>query len=139
MLDTTSLARLPLTDAEIIRRVAHRVRLARTAAGLSQERCGALVGVTFQQWQKYEKGANRIGPEKLARLAHATGRPVGFFYDDVIDADEDRADMVATLASDPAFHQLADIFTATEESRRPALLRSLRAFNDLVRETGRAA
>lgn len=139
MLNTNKLATIELTDAVIIKRVALRVRTARLAAALSQERCGELCGVTFQQWQKYEKGTNRIGPEKLARFARAVGRPVGFFYEDVIDASEERAGLVEALASDPAFHQLAGLFHAIDAARRPAFLRSLRAFNDLVADMGRAA
>ena len=64
------------------RRVGVRIRLQRTSIGMSQERLGELLGLTFQQVQKYEKGANRIGAGRLAAIAEALGVPVTYFFDD---------------------------------------------------------
>ena len=50
--------------------------------GLSQERLGELIGVTFQQIQKYERGANRISASRLYGLAEVLDVPVEFFFDD---------------------------------------------------------
>jgi transcriptional regulator with XRE-family HTH domain len=50
--------------------------------GMSQEKLGEHLGLTFQQVQKYEKGVNRIGASRLFDLAHVLGVPVQFFYDD---------------------------------------------------------
>ncbi len=50
--------------------------------GMSQEKLGELLGLTFQQVQKYEKGTNRIGASRLFDLARILGVPVQFFYDD---------------------------------------------------------
>ena len=63
--------------------VGHRVRLRRMLVGMSQERLGELLGLTFQQVQKYEKGVNRIGAGRLYELAGILGVPVSFFYEDV--------------------------------------------------------
>lgn len=63
--------------------VGARVRLRRMLIGMSQEKLGELLGVTFQQVQKYEKGVNRIGASRLFDLAHVLGVPVQFFYDDL--------------------------------------------------------
>ncbi len=63
--------------------VGHRVRLRRMLVGMSQERLGELLGLTFQQVQKYEKGINRIGAGRLYEMAGILGVPVSFFYEDV--------------------------------------------------------
>jgi transcriptional regulator with XRE-family HTH domain len=63
-------------------RVGHRVRLRRMLMGMSQERLGELLGLTFQQVQKYEKGVNRIGAGRLFEIASILGVPVSFFYED---------------------------------------------------------
>lgn len=67
-------------------RVGHRVRLRRMLMGMSQERLGELLGLTFQQVQKYEKGVNRIGAGRLFEIAGILGVPIGFFYEDAENA-----------------------------------------------------
>ncbi len=62
--------------------VGSRVRLQRMLLGVSQERLGERLGLTFQQIQKYEKGVNRIGASRLFDLAQVLGVPIQFFYDD---------------------------------------------------------
>lgn len=61
--------------------VGSRVRMRRMLAGISQEKLGDALGVTFQQVQKYEKGTNRIGASRLHQIAQVLGVPVSFFYD----------------------------------------------------------
>ena len=63
--------------------VGSRVRLRRNMLGLSQERLGEAIGLTFQQVQKYERGANRIGASRLHELSRVLDVPVSFFFDDV--------------------------------------------------------
>jgi len=63
--------------------VGQRVRMRRTLIGMSQERLGELLGLTFQQVQKYEKGMNRIGAGRLYEVAGILGVPIGFFYEEV--------------------------------------------------------
>jgi transcriptional regulator with XRE-family HTH domain len=62
--------------------VGSRVRLRRNMLGLSQEKLGEAIGLTFQQVQKYERGANRIGASRLMELSEVLDVPVSFFYDD---------------------------------------------------------
>lgn len=62
--------------------VGSRVRLRRNMLGLSQEKLGEAIGLTFQQVQKYERGANRIGASRLLELSRILDVPVSFFYDD---------------------------------------------------------
>jgi transcriptional regulator with XRE-family HTH domain len=57
--------------------VGHRIRIERTARGMSQSTLGRALGITFQQVQKYEKGANRVGAGRLTRIAKELGVPVG--------------------------------------------------------------
>src|SRR5215813_8439636 len=63
-------------DAEI----GQRVRALRLQRGLSQTELGNLISVTFQQVQKYEKGANRISAGRLQRIAEVLGVPVAHFF-----------------------------------------------------------
>jgi len=63
--------------------VGSRVRLRRTLLGLSQEKLGDAVGLTFQQIQKYERGANRIGASRLFQLSRILDVPISFFFDEM--------------------------------------------------------
>jgi transcriptional regulator with XRE-family HTH domain len=56
----------------------------RMLVGMSQEKLGDSLGLTFQQVQKYEKGANRIGASRLYQIARVLGVPIEFFYDGVL-------------------------------------------------------
>ncbi|MCK5275389.1 MAG: helix-turn-helix transcriptional regulator, partial [Alphaproteobacteria bacterium] len=63
--------------------VGSRVRLRRTLLGLSQEKLGEAVGLTFQQIQKYERGANRISASRMYALSRVLDVPVAFFFEDM--------------------------------------------------------
>lgn len=63
--------------------VGSRVRLRRTLLGMSQEKLGEAIGLTFQQVQKYERGANRIGSSRLFDLSRVLEVPVSFFFEDM--------------------------------------------------------
>jgi transcriptional regulator with XRE-family HTH domain len=63
--------------------VGNRVRIRRMLIGMSQERLGDLLGLTFQQVQKYEKGVNRIGAGRLYEVSRILGVPIDFFYEGV--------------------------------------------------------
>jgi transcriptional regulator with XRE-family HTH domain len=54
---------------------------------MSQEKLGELLGLTFQQVQKYEKGANRIGASRLFDISSILGVPVSYFFDDLPSTD----------------------------------------------------
>lgn len=62
--------------------VGSRVRLRRTMLGMSQEKLGDALGITFQQIQKYEKGTNRVGASRLQNIASILNVPVSFFFED---------------------------------------------------------
>jgi transcriptional regulator with XRE-family HTH domain len=63
--------------------VGSRVRLRRMLLGMSQEKLGEHLGLTFQQIQKYEKGINRIGASRLYDLSKVLSVPVQFFYEEL--------------------------------------------------------
>lgn len=77
----TSAAREAIDPIDL--HVGRRLKLRRALMGLSQERLGVLLGVTFQQIQKYERGANRIGAGRLWQLAQILGVPVSWFFDEL--------------------------------------------------------
>jgi transcriptional regulator with XRE-family HTH domain len=73
---STSAKRPNSTDAY----VGSRVRMRRKMIGLSQEKLGEQLGITFQQVQKYEKGANRIGASRLQTISQVLEVPIGYFF-----------------------------------------------------------
>jgi len=79
---------VPARDPPANRRVKHvdvligaKIRERRLELGLSQEKLGGLLGITFQQVQKYERGANRVGASRMVDVAHALGVPPSYFFD----------------------------------------------------------
>jgi transcriptional regulator with XRE-family HTH domain len=62
--------------------VGSRIRLRRNMLGMSQEKLGESLGITFQQIQKYEKGTNRVGASRLQAIASILNVPVAFFFED---------------------------------------------------------
>jgi transcriptional regulator with XRE-family HTH domain len=100
--------------------VGSRVRQARILAGISQEKLGAALGLTFQQVQKYEKGMNRIGASRLSQISLAVRQPIPWFYEGV---DTSKPSSLAA-PSDPCQQlgmtrrglELARAFTAIEDA-----------------------
>ena len=62
--------------------VGGRIRLRRNLLGMSQEKLGEQLGITFQQIQKYEKGTNRVGASRLQAIATILGVPVSYFFEE---------------------------------------------------------
>ncbi len=87
--------------------VGARVRLRRTLLGMSQEKLGEAIGLTFQQVQKYERGANRVGASGLYDLSRARDVPVSYFFEemgpDVARAAEARLGGMAEAAPSPSY------------------------------------
>jgi transcriptional regulator with XRE-family HTH domain len=77
--------RLPLprkkVPSPVDKHVGSRVRMRRMMLAMSQEKLGAALGLTFQQVQKYERGANRIGASRLQQLSHILQVPIAFFFE----------------------------------------------------------
>lgn len=76
--------------------VGKRLRQKRTILGMSQEALGNAIGVTFQQIQKYERGANRMGSSRLFDFSKILSVPVSYFFDDY--SDETGSTLVSGMA-----------------------------------------
>jgi transcriptional regulator with XRE-family HTH domain len=70
------------TPNPIDKHVGSRVRMRRVLIGMSQEKLGEALGITFQQIQKYEKGTNRIGASRMQQISTVMGVPVSYFFED---------------------------------------------------------
>lgn len=80
----SSRGRTPLGEPNPIDvHVGNRIRLRRTLLGMSQERLASLLGLTFQQVQKYERGMNRVGASRLWDISKVLEAPISFFYEDM--------------------------------------------------------
>lgn len=94
--------------------VGSRVRLRRMLLGISQEKLGERLGLTFQQVQKYEKGVNRIGASRLFDLSTVLGVPISFFYEDA-PANEARVQPVPGFAeAAPADSNILEFLSTRE-------------------------
>ncbi|HET7157087.1 MAG TPA: helix-turn-helix transcriptional regulator [Hyphomicrobiaceae bacterium] len=85
--------------------VGSRVRFRRMLLGMSQEKLGEKLGLTFQQVQKYEKGINRIGASRLFDLAQVLGVSVQFFYEEA-PASEPKQGTPDVFAEQPDEHSI---------------------------------
>jgi transcriptional regulator with XRE-family HTH domain len=79
--------------------VGARIRLRRRMQGVSQEKLADALGLTFQQVQKYERGANRVSASKLYEIAAALRAPVAYFFDGLADPTGDELDGVRVAAA----------------------------------------
>jgi transcriptional regulator with XRE-family HTH domain len=87
--------------------------MTRTARGMSQAQLASRLGVTFQQLQKYEVGANRIGTGRLVKVATVLGIPIATLFDG---ADTDPSRSLLALISDSRSFRLAQAFAAIHNS-----------------------
>ena len=90
--------------------VGNRVRLRRMLVGMSQEKLGEMLGLTFQQVQKYEKGVNRIGAGRLYHVAQILGVPVSYFYEDVVE----QSPAASPIANDRATPSAVEFLSSSE-------------------------
>lgn len=106
--------------------VGSRVRMRRILVGMSQEKLGEALGLTFQQVQKYEKGTNRIGASRLQQIAQVLGVPVMFLFEgapldkSVVDggfAEPAQSEYSFDLLSTPDGVQLAKAFMSIDDPK----------------------
>ena len=91
--------------------VGSRIRLRRNMLGVSQERLGEQLGITFQQIQKYEKGTNRVGASRLQAISSILNVPVSFFFED---APGSGGREVGGLSEDGSTTYVVDFLSSTE-------------------------
>ena len=91
-----------------------RLKALRESAGLSQAELASRIGVTFQQLQKYEVGANRIGTGRLVKIAAILGVPISALFEDTNAADPSQS--LLSLVSDSRSFRLAQAFAAIKHT-----------------------
>ena len=93
----------------IDRHAGSRVRMRRMIVGMSQEKLGEALGITFQQVQKYENGTNRISASRLQQIAKVLGVPIQFFFEGAPHVSSQRV-----TATDVSPDYVADFLTTSE-------------------------
>ena len=95
----------------IDKHVGSRVRMRRILLGMSQEKLGEALSLTFQQVQKYEKGTNRIGASRLQQISKTLNVPPAYFFDGAPSFEDGQ--LVATAAEDGSTY-VVDFLSTTE-------------------------
>jgi transcriptional regulator with XRE-family HTH domain len=110
--------------------VGRRVRALRLEKGMSQEKLGNQLALTFQQIQKYENGTNRIGSGRLQRIAQILGVSVSALYPDPVPAgrtSQEVAELIDTSSS-------LRLLRAYSRMRSPSLQRALTTLVEEIAE-----
>lgn len=112
------------------RHVGLRIRMRRKELGLSQDRLADALGITFQQIQKYERGANRVSASMLSRIARTLGAPVSEMFGEVGPA-SGAIDEVAALLAEPGALELLKAYSHLPKGPpRSALVDFVRTLGD---------
>ena len=109
----------------IDKHVGSRVRMRRVLIGMSQEKLGEALGLTFQQVQKYERGANRVSASKLYEIAKALQTSVSYFFDGLAETSGDAqagaleggSEFMHELVMTPEGLELAALFPKLKRGR----------------------
>lgn len=108
--------------------VGARIRLLRKVRGMSQQSLAEAAGVTFQQIQKYERGANRVSASMLSRIASTLQAPVSEMFGEINPAASGAIDEVAALLAEPGALELLRAYSALPRGApRAALVEFVRA------------
>lgn len=120
---------LPADPVDIA--VGARIRLLRKVRGMSQQALANAVGVTFQQIQKYERGANRVSASMLSRMAAALDTPVAEMFGETgVRERSSTMDDVTSLLGEPGAVELLQAFvTLPRGASRGALVEFVRSLN----------
>ncbi|WP_135211991.1 helix-turn-helix domain-containing protein [Vitreimonas flagellata] len=126
----------------IDRKIGQRVRTRRLEIGMSQERLAELLGVTFQQVQKYEKGVNRIAASRLYDIAASLDMPAARFFENLAGGRagvaEDRQEFVEDVMATPEGAQLMSLFSSIKSLKiRRRVVELVKALADEAAETGK--
>jgi transcriptional regulator with XRE-family HTH domain len=127
----------------IDRRIGQRVRSRRLEIGMSQERLAELLGVTFQQVQKYEKGVNRIAASRLHDISNALDMPVSRFFEGMSPGrpggvSESSKDYGEDILATPEGAQLVSLFASIQNVRvRRRVIELVRALAEEAAEAGK--
>ena len=102
--------------------VGTKIRVLRVSRGLSQSDLADHIGVTFQQVQKYEKGANRVGASRLSQIANVLGVPVGELFEQSRQRGRDRDSPFDLLVEPGAVRVLKAYVQTTDPRLRRAIV-----------------
>ena len=124
--------------------VGERIRRRRRALGVSQDRLADQLGLTFQQVQKYERGANRVSASKLYQIARALQASIPYFFEGLPDpvqqpgvAEKERPPFVHDLPLTPEERELASLLSRIESKRvRRRLVELVRSMAEGLGEDG---
>ena len=109
--------------------VGNRIRLRRTLLGLSQEKLASLLGLTFQQVQKYERGMNRVGASRLWDIGKVLEVPINFFYEDMDKSVASQSPRMFSLPdSQPAFLAEEDEVYDSDPMQRQETIELVKAY-----------
>ena len=125
---TTGSAERESRSSPIDAHVGARIRLRRTLMGMSQERLGEALGLTFQQVQKYERGVNRVGASRLFDLSRVLDVPISFFFDDMPEPLAGLNGGYSTTRSSSGFAEGQEGFGTDEMLNRRETLELVRAY-----------
>lgn len=112
------------STGSIDKEIGSRVRMRRVSIGMSQEKLGDMLGLTFQQVQKYEKGTNRISVSRLVDIAKILGVDIHFFFNGIKSvthangfAEEEAPPYISDVMSTPEGLQLIRTFTGIKSPK----------------------
>jgi transcriptional regulator with XRE-family HTH domain len=112
------------STGSIDKEIGSRVRMRRISIGMSQEKLGDMLGLTFQQVQKYEKGTNRISVGRLVDIAKILGVDIHFFFNGIKSikaepgfGEEETPPYMADMISTPEGLQLIRTFTSIKNPK----------------------
>jgi transcriptional regulator with XRE-family HTH domain len=136
------------TPNSVDQHVGMRVRVRRRALGISQEKLSEALNLTFQQVQKYERGANRISASKLYDIARALQAPISYFFEGLADpvnlaigavAEPDGSEFLYEMVMTTEGMELAALFPRIDRRRRKLVLELARALSDEFNEPAAGA
>ncbi len=119
---------------EIDRHVGDRVRMRRKMQGMTQEKLGDALGLTFQQVQKYEKGTNRIGASRLQHIASIQQVPLSFFFEGAPGSSLSVLEEAPSSAYVSDFYATSDGLALTKAYMRIQNAKLRRSIVDLVKQ-----
>ena len=116
--------------------VGKRIRQRRWLIGMTQQKLADMVGIKFQQIQKYETGANRVSASRLWDIGEAMGVPVAFFFEGLQGNEtlgaEGRGDVPTDMLSDKEAMDLVRTYYAIPENQRRRLFELARVLSDVA-------
>ena len=117
--------------------VGRRVKMARLAAGISQEKLADAVGISFQQVQKYENGTNRVGPGRLHAIAKMLNLPVPYFFEGLEKTRQGGRDILSAAESALSTKEGVRIALALSRIHSPELRRRVASLLEQMIDDGK--